>query len=379
MSTRTGRGSNCAPNCAPGAGIGGLGTPSHWFSVLNCLAALLVASCSLWSADFGVPASWIPARWDGGPLELEHRDKAENPPADASLREVIAKWYDTATLSLLEGSPVNCLLVTWSTGTDSEVEHRQQALVKSYASEAHRKGIAVLGLVYGGSDASNIALAAGSAGLDGLVLEGQFPETFADQIAQVMHGVNRSAVVISIARESQVGSERISKKQLVAVEGISPSARNLADMGIRSGPSSEPWIQSNAWLVRSFPPQTMLRSIWISYRPQSGTAFDYARSVADAAIAGGRWIVSLDDRLRANLRNKQAAAVNTWDRIGACLRFAEEHPEWRGFDPYGNLAIIVDASGVDPEWNLQVGIDQVSVRNYSPAHMSRPKRRCIGD
>ena len=41
-----------------------------------------------------------------------------------------ANWYDTATLDLLEASPVNCLLVTWSAGSDAELERAQQRLVK---------------------------------------------------------------------------------------------------------------------------------------------------------------------------------------------------------------------------------------------------------
>ncbi len=78
-------------------------------------------------------------------------------PADASVREALENWYDPATLHLLDGSPINCLLVTWSAGADAEIERRQQRLVKSYAAQAHKRGIALVGLVYPGTDASRLA------------------------------------------------------------------------------------------------------------------------------------------------------------------------------------------------------------------------------
>ena len=105
-------------------------------------------------------------------MELAQRAKAKTLPAETALRDAIGNWYDTTTLGLLEGSPVNCLLVTWSAGAAAEIEQRQQALVKAYASAAHKRGIAVLGLVYSGADQAKAAAAAADAQLDGLVFDG---------------------------------------------------------------------------------------------------------------------------------------------------------------------------------------------------------------
>ena len=299
------------------------------------LAFTLCLPSALSGASGGTPDSWIPARWEGGPLELARRAKANTLPADAAVREAIANWYDAATLSLLEGSPVNCLLVTWSAGADAGLEQRQQRLIKAYTAEAHKRGLAVLGLVYPGADPSRTAAEAAGAGLDGLVLDGEFEAGPA------------FPVVIPIARDAASG--RTVKRPIVAVQGVSPSVRNLADMGIRSGPSSEPWIESNVWLVRSFRLGPAWRPVWISHQPGAGSPGDYARCVADAAVAGGRWIVALDDGLRAGLRRNDSAALATWRRIGALLNFAEAHADWRVFLPFGNLAIILDAAGADPE------------------------------
>jgi len=323
-------------------------------------ALLLVLAPVLLS---GAPEAWVPARWTGGPLELERRARAGTLPLDAAVRDMIGGWYERATLDLVEGSPVNCLLVTWSAGAGEALESRHQQLVKSYAAEAHRRGIAVLGLIYPGADPSKFISAAADARLDGLVLEGEFPSGFAGVVTRAMLAASRSAIVIPIAKSP--AKLRAAPAPVIAVEGVPPSARNLADMGIRAAPSSEPWIQSNIWLVRSLRLSGAWRPVWISYQPGPGTAADYARSVADAAVAGGRWIVTLDDDLRVKLRSADAGALATWKRIGACLRFAEEHAEWRRFAPYGRLGIVVDAAadpGMTDEYLTLIARRQVPYR-----------------
>ena len=96
-------------------------------------------------------------------------------PADSSVRDALARWYEPATLELLEDSPVNCLLVTWSAPADVAVQVQQQRVVKTYAEAAHKRGLDVFGIVYAAGDASKIAADAVGAWIDGLVLDGDFP------------------------------------------------------------------------------------------------------------------------------------------------------------------------------------------------------------
>ena len=226
-----------------------------WLVFLFCLPSALLG------ANTGTPESWIPARWQGGPLELAQRAKAKTLPAETALRDALANWYDAATLGLLDGSPVNCLLVTWSAGAAAELEQRQQALVKAYAGEAHKRGVAVLGLVYSGADPAKAAAAAADAQLDGLVFDGDFrslcrnTKAWGDQ---------------AIAPATPAVGPREGKGPVLAIEGVQPNVRNLSDMGIRAGPSAEPWIDSNVWLVRSFRLGPAWRPIWVSYEPDGG-------------------------------------------------------------------------------------------------------------
>jgi hypothetical protein len=304
------------------------------------LLGLCLASAGLAA---GKPDTWVPARWDGGPLEVAHRAKDKSL-ADAAVRDAVAGWYEPATLGLLEGTPVNCLLLTFSAGAAPELEKQQQQLVKEYARKAHERGIVALGLVYPGADASAVAAAATDAGLDGLVLEGEFPggAQFAEELDRKLRSANNAAVVIPIGT---AGVQRKAAWPVLAVEGVSPGV-GKADSGAVASASGGTWVDSNMWLVRSFHLDATPRPLWISQRPAAGAPSGiYTKSVGDAAAAGARWIVTLDDALRAKLLHQDADAQAVWRNIGNVLSFYEKHADWRAFEPFGNIGMILDTAG----------------------------------
>lgn len=295
-------------------------------------------SFTLGASASPAPETWVPIRWTGGPLELEWRSRTKTLPTDATVRDALARWYEPATLSLLENSSANCLLVTWSAPADAAVEAEQQQLVKVYTEAAHKRGLGVLGLVYAQGDASKIAADAAGAALDGLVLEGEFAPEFPASLRQAAG----SKLVIEIAKNPV--RWRWKPAPIVAIAGVAPSGRNLSEMGIRGTPSSQPWIESNIWLARSFAFVSPSRAVWISSQLENASAIDYERAVADAAAAGGRWIVSLDDTLRTKLRARDRSALETWHRVSSYLKFAQSHAAWRALVPYGNVGIVVDSA-----------------------------------
>lgn len=302
-----------------------------------CLSLLFLLLCTLAAPASSAPETWVPIRWTGGPLELVWRTQTKTLPTDAPIRESLARWYEPATLSILEGSSVNCLLVTWSAAADPAVEAQQRQLVTNHTKAAHKRGLAVLGLVYAAGDASQIAADAARASLDGLVLEGDF----ASEFPAALRKAAGSMLIVEIAKDA--ARWRWKPAPIVALVGVAPSARNLSEMGIRGTPSSEPWIQSNVWLLRSFGLGAPSLMVWISSQLENPAPVDYARAVADAAAAGGRWIISLDDVLRAKLRAGDLSALETWHRLANCLKFAEVHARERAFAPYGNVGIVLDS------------------------------------
>jgi hypothetical protein len=275
-------------------------------------------------------------------LELAWRARTKTLPTNASVRDALAHWYEADTLRLLEDSPANCLLVTWSAPADAGIEAEQQRLVTAYADVAHKHGFAVLGLVYAPGDVSKIAANTTRAELDGLVLEGEFDAEFPTAVRKAAG----SLVVVEVARDA--APWRWKSAPIIAVAGVSPSARNLSEMGIRGSPSSEPWIESNIWRVRSFSFDAPTRPVWISSQLDSTSTVDYERALADAAAAGGHWIVSLDDAFRAKLRARDFSALETWRRISSYLKFAGSHPAWRAVAPYGNVGIVLDPASTNP-------------------------------
>lgn len=305
------------------------------------LLLLFFLSCSAAASGFPAPERWVPIRWTGGPLEVAWRARAKTLSADAAVRDALARWYEPATLNLLEDSPANCLLLTFSAPADAAIEVEQQQLVSIYAEAAHKRGLAVLGLVYAVGDASKIAADAARAALDGLVLEGDFPPDFPAALRKAA----RSILVIEIANDA--APWRWKSVPIIAVSGVAPSGRNLSEMGIRGAPSSEPWIESNIWLVRSFALASPSPSVWISSHFENASEVDYARAVADAAVAGGRWIVSLDDALRLKLRARDASALETWRRFSSYLKFAARHTAWRTLMPYANVGIMLNPANQD--------------------------------
>lgn len=312
------------------------------------------------------PQSWVVAQWQGGPLEVAWRTKAGVLPAEAAQREALTRWYDESTLDLLKGTPINCLVLTWSTGADVRIERQQQEIAGGYARRAHALGLSVLGLVRAGADPDVFAAPAVAAGLDGLVMEGNNPKI--------------SGMPLVISLDVHPAPLRLLKAPVVSTRGTLPRSRLLTEMGMTATPSSEPWIDSNMWLVRSFQASAAHPMVWLDYVPTSGAPAEaYTRAVADAGIAGGRWMVAPDDVLRAGLYQKQPASLEVWRRIASDLKFYEDHAEWREFTPAGLLGVVLDNAASDPdmadEYRNLVARRQVPYRLIERSRMSADSLR----
>lgn len=254
---------------------------------------------------------------------------------------VPARWQTIRALDLLEPTPINCLLVDWSTAAD-------QQLPAAYACAARERRIAVVGLLHPGVDPSRAVAAAVEAGLDGLALEGDFANgpQIAQQVNRLLRARNSSIPVIPLGARDWLRSDP-DWPVLGANDAVMPRLRVLSDSGAATAtPTSEPWIESNTWLVRSLSAWGGGRPVWLGYRlPDHPSADDYARAIADAAVAGGHWVLAPDDALLAGLSRGQPEALAAWRRIGAALKFYEQHAAWRAFSPVAALGIIQDRAG----------------------------------
>src|SRR2546428_4154422 len=93
------------------------------------------------------PPDWVPARWN---------------------------WTDPATLDLLQGTPVNCLLLTWNSSLPKAAG--------AFADKAAQRGVVTLAVIHPMDPVHDAARqAVRGAGMNGIVLEGDFPEGTADR------------------------------------------------------------------------------------------------------------------------------------------------------------------------------------------------------
>ena len=58
--------------------------------------------------------NWIPMKWPCGPLVIAQRSKSQS--LDAEVKETLAAWALPASLDMLKGTAINCLIVDWAEG-----------------------------------------------------------------------------------------------------------------------------------------------------------------------------------------------------------------------------------------------------------------------
>src|SRR5205085_7602414 len=104
------------------------------------------------------PVDWVPARWN---------------------------WTDPATLDLLQGTPINCLLIKWNPG--------QASAISNFAARAAERRVATLAIIEPKENPTDAARQAMRAKVTGIVLEGDFPDGAADRVRD---GVADSKAVV---------------------------------------------------------------------------------------------------------------------------------------------------------------------------------------
>src|ERR1700676_247973 len=158
------------------------------------------------------PADWVPARWN---------------------------WTDPATLDLLQGTPVNCLLLKWNSG--------QAPAISKFSERAAERGIATLGILEPNDNLADSARQAIRAKMTGIVLEGDFPDGAANSVRDAL--ADSKAVVIELTSRSRLklgGPAPI----LATNQGVWPGIQVMDDGHAKAGPSGTAGIATNTGFVR---------------------------------------------------------------------------------------------------------------------------------
>jgi len=257
-------------------------------------ALLLILVLRAWAA----PADWVPARW---------------------------YWNTAESLELLDGAPVNCLLVkSWDA---------------TFAAAAAQRGVALLAVIAPKDDVAAMARRAAADKLAGIVLEGDFAPEAAAQAREAAPGL--TLIEMSARNHMKLdGSEPVA----ATYQGVWPGVQVLEDGAAKAAPTGSPWIDTNSGFVRAArawnPP-----AVWLGNLPPAKDIVKgerYLQTIADAAMAGGRWVIALDSDFAARLGRRDAPAMRDWKRMMELLAFFEKHREWRAFRPWGKLAVVQD-------------------------------------
>ena len=272
-----------------------------------------------------------PMRWPAGPLEIALREKTKGFTAEKA--EVLRNWLVPASLEILQGTPVNCLVVSWASGLAADAD--QQKALKPLIEKGKQAGLSFVGVIENDADKAAAVAAARSAGLSAVMMEGKAPADAGipviprDAAAQMNWGANSRVLSIS--------------------DGIWPGIPQ--DVNQVGGPTNLPWVDSNGAVLQIARALAPGKGVWIEFDPpQQATALTaeaYMLGVADPASYGARWVISLDDGMRADLTAKKQPALDTWKKVAGMLAFFEEHKEARTYEPMGPLAVMSNFAGDD--------------------------------
>ena len=271
----------------------------------------------------------VPMRWPSGPVDISRRQKSEGFTPQA--RQTLARWHEPAALELLKDTPVNCLVISWAAGLPEDAE--QQNTAARLVAEANRRKISVVGWVEGTADDNRAIGAAQKAGLSAVAIQ----------------GFKGKPDPLVIAWGDRAGAPWDSAAPVLPITGnVWPGVASRQDSGTSAGPTGVPWLDSNGWYIQLA--RARARSdIWVMLDPPGGStvvpAQSYPMAIYDSEAAGGRWVISLDDTLRARLAEGENAARETWKGIAAATAFFQKHSAWRSYLPLGNVGVISDFTG----------------------------------
>ena len=267
------------------------------------LAAFLGLACSAFAST---PADWVPARWNS---------------------------TDTKTLALLEGTPINCVLLAW--------KPEQAQAIAAFADAAAAKGISAIAVIHPGGDAVSSARAAARAKLRGVVLDGDFPDNAAPAVRDALADTKTPVIELATrARMKLNGPDPV----IGTFQGVWAGIQVTDNGKEKAGPSGSAWIDTNSGFLRAARAYSNA-AIWLGNLPPEHTVVTperYMQMIGDAEMVGARWVIALDDDFSGRLAQGDAKAAKQWKRITQILGFFEGHPEWRSLPSGARLAIVQD-------------------------------------
>ena len=247
---------------------------------------------------------------------------------------VPARWPsgDVKSLKLLEQSPVNCLIV------------ESAAWNQAFLAAAHQRKLHLLADISKSPDEAAKAL---STNVDGLYLEGQFPDAVVQRARTLAAQAGKHFAWLPDRMHMPLRPTGGEAPEVVgSFQGLWPGVKLGHEGEAEAAPSGPPWIETNSGFLRFARTEAPAGvPVWIANRPPESQAVPmerYVQSIGDAAMAGAHWVLALDSALVKGLLAGDSEALKTWERINTVLRFYKQHRELTELPDYSKLAIVQD-------------------------------------
>lgn len=277
--------------------------------------------------------TWVPMKWPCGPLEIARRSRLRS--FNDDIKGALEAWAQPSALEFLKGTPVNCLLVDWANGRPEDAA--QQQALKPLVEAGRQLGISFVGRVAMKEGIEPAVAAARAAGLSAVFLRYASGQSF------------DLPAIMQLPRSKVVG-ETVSP--IFSTSGNVWPGVNLETMegdNARAGATANPWVNSNAWVSLLAGALQPGKTLWLEFDPPDTSSLlhpaNYGLAIADSRAYGSRWIISLDDKLRAALPSGDSQARSIWEKLCEMLAFFESHKEWQAFQSEGILAVFSDFRG----------------------------------
>jgi hypothetical protein len=297
------------------------------------LRVVICAALAACTAIGSAPSEWVPVRWAS---------------------------TDPQSLTLLTGTNVNCLLMEW--------DARNAAPLAAFASAASHQSIAPVAVLRPGADVIAQAKAALAAKMQGIVLEGDFPEGTASGVRSVLAGI--PVIEITLRSRMKLGSD---DPVIGTYQGVWAGIQITEKGSSKSGPSGAAWIDTNTGFLRAARAWGTA-DVWLANTPPANMVIPvsrYLQMIGDAQMVGARWVVALDPDFSARLYRGDKKAASDWGAITQLLGYYEAHRDWRALRPAGKLALVQDTG----EGALLSGgiLDMIAVK-HTPVKAVPPAR-----
>lgn len=251
----------------------------------------------------------------------------------AALPDLVpARWAssDPASLDLVRSTPVNCLLVEQSNWS------------KAFNDEAAKRGVTAFALIYPGPEAPASAQRAIELRFAGGVLEGAFDAAQRSAVRKTLTAANASIIELTLRSDLPLDGKA---PVIGTFQGVWPGVQIDEGGTHKAAPSGAPWIDTNTGFLR-FARASTTSTMWMANQPPKGQSFGaerYIQAIGDAAMAGARWVIALDEQFNAKLLSGDKKTVDAWRRIAKVLEYFEAHKDWRRAEPFAKLALVEDA------------------------------------